>query len=195
MVLILLLACKNDKNVPTSADEATVAERLPDQGGVGGDTLYKIDAGALNVRNPRWYTYRYDETTTTESQVQRAANPSRDSMYEISERTRPPLYHENCLSAVNPEQCSNEAVIDWMQYAVERPRVPAALQNKLMHYVAFTVDEKGKADGIKIIAATQACTPCVAATEEAIAGMHSWIPALRDGKPVKVQVVLPVYYD
>jgi hypothetical protein len=180
----------------TLPENAEIAEAVPEQDGVLLDTTYKLDDGDFNARNNRWYTYQYDEATFSEHPAEPPA-ASHKAVYEITETSRPPLFNKNCLTAANPEQCSNEAVLDWMQYAVEKPKAPGAQNQTPMHYVRFIVNKQGKVTYARIIPTTppQTCAACEAATREAIAGMPSWMPAIREGQAVRVRVTLPVYYN
>lgn len=213
-ILLFTTACRNDKNNDNPPDELVTeevekSERIPDRDNVAIDAEYIADAGIFNPRNMRWYTYRYasDEPRkeiTSENPVVRAENLQErqgeiqtEEVYEISETSRPPLFNKNCLTSANPETCSNEAVIDWMKYAVERPQVTDLPTQKPVHFVTFLINEKGSVSAAKILAikGQKPCEPCNTATLEAIAGMSDWMPAIRNGRAVKVQVTFPVYYD
>lgn len=192
IAFLWITACRNDKNAQDASqtDTAEDSERIPDRDGVLVDSSNFAAAGTLNPRNLHWYTYRYmEEDNAGETAI------ALDSLYEISEMTRLPIFNKNCLSAEKPEECSNEAVIDWMRYAVERPKVADGQKQAPVHWVTFVIDEQGKVTLGRIIPSQQRCEPCEAATKEAIEGMHNWMPAVRDGQPVKVRVLLPVYYD
>ena len=196
LVFFCIIACRNDKNAPDASqtDAAEGSERIPDRDGVLVDSSNFVEAGVFNPRNSHWYTYRYIEQENAATRALESAIAS-DSLYEISEMTRLPIFNKNCLSAEKPEECSNEAVIDWMRYAVERPQAAAGQKKAPIHWVTFVIDERGKVTPGRIIPSGQRCEPCEAATKEAIRGMPNWMPALRDGQPVKVRVMLPVYYD
>lgn len=211
LLMSCLSACRNDKNPPsdTVTDAVEKPARLPEQDNVKVSPDYIADSGIFNPRNNHWYTYQYTadeprEDITAENPVVRSENKQERSgqvatkeVYEITETSRPPLFNKDCLTAANPEQCSNEAVIDWMKYAVARPNLPAAQTQEVVHFVTFIIDQNGNVSKAKIIPARKGptCKPCQAATLEALAGMPAWLPAIRNAQAVKVQVTLPVYYD
>ncbi|MFN7119798.1 MAG: energy transducer TonB [Saprospiraceae bacterium] len=201
----LLQACKNDKRTgeePPSEDMQN-NDRIPERDNVSVDEEYVADDGIYNPRNPQWYTYRYEnEAITSENPVVRSNNNQEKSgaaapeVYEITETSRPPLFDKNCLTAANPEACSNEAVIDWMRYAVERPKLTDQNQD-VIHFVTFIINEKGQVENARIIPVQgqKICEPCQTATLEAVKGMATWLPAIRNGQAVKVRITLPVYYN
>ncbi len=204
--LLVLHACKSDKKSPEepTTESTEQSEGVPERDNIRVDEQYVADDGLYNPRNPRWYTYRYDtEGMHAENPIVRANNnqeksgfTNSDEVYDISETSRPPLFDKNCLTALNPEECSNEAVMDWMKYAVEKPTLSKPV-NDVVHFVTFIVDEKGQVSDATIVPTRQqnACEPCKNATLEAVNGMTTWLPAVRNGKAVKVRIIFPVYYD
>lgn len=208
LFVLLLQACKGDKNASDALTTEAVkpADHILERDNVKADKAkaYVADDALYNPRNTHWYTYHYEnESITSETPIARDNNNQENpgdtttqEVYDITETSRPPLFDKNCLTALNPEACSNEAVIDWMKYAVERPKSLVSGQD-MIHFVTFIIDKKGQVSDAKIMPTRhqKPCEPCKAATLEAVNGMATWLPAVRNGKTVRVRVIIPVYYD
>ncbi len=81
---------------------------------------------------------------------------------------------------------------EWIQKNVVYP--PEAIKNgisgKVM--VQFTVDSKGKLGDIKVLRGVDPLLDNAAL--QALRSSPDWVPAKKDGKEVKQQFVIPVYF-
>ena len=81
---------------------------------------------------------------------------------------------------------------EWVQKKVVYP--PEAIKNGIFGkvMVQFAVDSKGKLDDIKVLRGVDPILDNAAL--QALQTSPDWVPAKKDGKDVKQQFVIPVYF-
>ncbi len=109
---------------------------------------------------------------------------------------RPPLFDNACLTAENPEDCSNDAVQAWMREHLDYPSPALEEGHDGYEYATFTVRPNGQVfwSDIEVKSKDKPCDGCKQAVKAAIAQMPDWLPALRNGKAVSSEVALPVKF-
>lgn len=116
-------------------------------------------------------------------------------IYTISQTDRPPLFTAECLTAANPQQCSNKALADWTEKSVKYPEADLAEGSDGLEYVTFVINKKGQVTSINRLDSKQeACEGCSKAVLDAVLDMPDWQPAMLGGAPVDVMVTLPVRF-
>jgi len=110
-------------------------------------------------------------------------------------RSRPPLFSKECMGEDNQEKCSNDAVIAWLKNEIDYPESALDKNHDGTERVTFTIGKTGKIEGdIKVMSKDNPCSGCTEAAIAAVKKMPNWIPGLQNGKPVSVEVVLPVKF-
>ena len=102
---------------------------------------------------------------------------------------------ENYLKVEKPAQFQGgdiDAFRDWIQTKVVYP--PEAIKNGIFGkvIVQFVVDSKGKLGDIKILRGVDPLLDNAAL--QALQSSPDWVPAKQDGKEVRQQFVIPVYF-
>ncbi len=116
-------------------------------------------------------------------------------IYTVSQTDRPPLFTPDCLTAKNPQRCSNRALALWANKHVKYPETDLAEGSDGLEYVTFVINDKGKVSSISRVDSKQeACEGCSKAVIDAVLEMPDWQPAMLGGKPVNVMVTLPVRF-
>lgn len=160
--------------------------------------------------DPFWYSYNYtegeaveleaDEPTSKKAPKAKKAPPKlkvKDTpvIYTVSQTDRPPLFSADCLTAKNPQRCSNNALAEWAQKSVKYPKADLADGSDGLEYVTFVITKYGKVSTInRVDSKKEACEGCSKAVISAILDMPDWQPALLGGNPVNVVVTLPVRF-
>ncbi len=219
-LLCLGLNACNESNPQTAEKEIdSVAKVLENSTSFERDTVRK-DATKVNVKtiqNPRninWYTYDYfspdvipmeptpakieemeiDEVTSNQKKEVSDLNVAM-AVYTVSETDRPPLFKSSCLKASDPEQCSNEAIEDFVKSNIDFPNKAITKGHDGLEIVSFVINEEGEIDDkIEVLSKDKPCKGCAKAAVDVVAGMENWSPALVNGKPVKVRVSLPIRF-
>lgn len=153
------------------------------------------------------YTYNYveEENTSNANEAKKDApakkTPSKlkvkdmPVIYTVSQTDRPPLFAPDCLTAKNPQRCSNRALALWANKHVKYPETDLAEGSDGLEYVTFVINEKGEVSSISRVDSKQeACEGCSKAVIDAVLEMPDWQPAMLGGKPVNVMVTLPVRF-
>lgn len=110
-------------------------------------------------------------------------------------RSRPPLFTTTCMGEINPEKCSNKAITQWVKENINYPKDEIDQEHDGYEYASFTVGKNGEIIGdIKIKSRTDNCPECEEAAREVLSKMPKWTPALQNGKPVSVEVNLPIRF-
>ncbi len=196
-------ACNSeDKQTTDTTDNTTV--QVP----VDSASLDNNDIGP----EPDWYSYGYVEgdvpeptpeatksttkkkadTKTTPAKLRVSANPV---IYTVSQTDRPPLFSADCLTAKNPQRCSNTALADWAKTSIKYPEADLADGSDGLEYVTFVINKKGEVTSInRVDTKKEACAGCSKAVIAAILDMPDWQPAMLGGQPVNVVVTLPVRF-
>ena len=116
-------------------------------------------------------------------------------IYTISQTERPPLFTAECLTAKNPQRCSNNALAAWAEKSVKYPEADLADGSDGLEYVTFVINKKGQVTAInRVETKKEACEGCSKAVLDAVLDMPDWQPAMLGGNPVNVVVTLPVRF-
>ncbi|MBK9012979.1 MAG: energy transducer TonB [Saprospiraceae bacterium] len=116
-------------------------------------------------------------------------------IYTISQTERPPLFSAECLTAKNPQRCSNNALAAWAEKSVKYPEADLAEGSDGLEYVTFVINKRGEVTAINRVETKQeACEGCSKAVLDAVLDMPDWQPAMLGGNPVNVVVTLPVRF-
>ena len=117
-------------------------------------------------------------------------------VYTISETDRLPLFTSACVNAKDPEECSNEAVADFVKDNIEFPKSAIRKGHDGMEYVTFTIDENGEvSDRLKLRSKDKPCADCGKAAMAVVSQMDKWQPAMKNGQPVAVEITLPIRFE
>ncbi len=138
--------------------------------------------------NPESYTYQYSEKPKK--------GRARQVTYSISEVDRPPLFSDKCQNKKRPMECSNEALKEYFRENIKYPAQAQRAQSDGLEYVTFTIEPDGSiGQNFSVVSKEKSCQSCAAAAVKAVSSMPKWVPAMKDGKPVRVRVVLPIRFD
>jgi outer membrane biosynthesis protein TonB len=202
LMVCSFVACNSDSK-PTDENKTTAAPMptpMPDSSAMMDE----------DKDDPYWYSYNYTEGEVSGTE---ATNPPdkkapkakttppklkvKDTpvIYTVSQTDRPPLFSADCLSAKNPQRCSNNALADWARQSVKYPEADLAEGSDGLEYVTFVINKYGKVSTIDRVESKQeACEGCSHAVISAMLKMPDWQPAMLGGKPVDVVVTLPVRF-
>lgn len=199
VVSVLLFACNSDKKEAEQrqAEQKQQAQNLADsmarvtakvnEMAVPKDNVTYVEARDMKL-NPKGYTYKYDDAGN--------AGKVREVSYTISEVDRPPMFSEKCLTKKKPFECSNEALQGYFSENIKYPDQAERNQNDGLEYVTFSVGPDGSiGENISVLTKEKSCKSCAEAAVKAVAAMPKWVPAMKDGKPVRTTLVLPVRFD
>jgi outer membrane biosynthesis protein TonB len=138
--------------------------------------------------NPESYTYEYSEKPKK--------GKARQVTYSVSEVDRPPLFSDMCQDKKRPMECSNEALKSYFRKNIQYPPQAERAQSEGLEFVSFSVEPDGSiGQNLSVFSKKKSCQSCAAAAVKAVASMPKWVPAMKDGKPVRVNLVLPVRFD
>lgn len=113
------------------------------------------------------------------------------NIYNPTEVDRPPLFTKACLNHKGPKKCSEEESLAFIKENIE---VPKGAKESL-EQVIFIVQKDGSIQNVKYaVSGNDKCKGCQQAAVDVIAKMDEWQPAMLDGKPVAVQMTLPVRF-
>ena len=132
------------------------------------------------------------ESKTTPSKLKVKSTPV---VYTVSQTDRPPLFSQDCLTAKNPQRCSNNALATWAKNSVKYPEADLAEGSDGLEYVTFIINKEGKVSSInRVESKKEACEGCSHAVLTAMLDMPDWQPAMLGGRPVNVVLTLPVRF-
>jgi len=194
VVSVMLFACNSEQKeaekrqaAQNTADSLARVSAQANEKVVPQEKYTYVEARDMTL-NPKGYTYKYDETGNT--------GKAREVSYTISEVDRPPMFSENCLTKKKPFECSNEALQAYFSKNIEYPDQAERTQSDGLEYVSFTVEPDGSiGQNFSVVTKEKSCKSCAAAAVKAVAAMPKWVPAMKDGKPVRTNLVLPVRFD
>jgi Gram-negative bacterial TonB protein C-terminal len=203
LLLVWMFAACNSDSEPTDEStniDAPIAAPNPDS-----SALMDEDKD-----DPYWYSYNYTDGEVPEPEAAKPTNEKapkakttpqklkiKDTpvIYTVSQTDRPPLFSADCLTAKNPQRCSNNALADWARKSVKYPEADLAEGSDGLEYVTFVINKDGKVSTINRVDSKQeACEGCSHAVITAMLDMPDWQPAMLGGKPVDVMVTLPVRF-
>ncbi|MEM6963180.1 MAG: energy transducer TonB [Bacteroidota bacterium] len=218
IALLGLAACNNSSPKPEYPSEE-VAEVLEESTAFERDTVRK-DALKVsknyntNSRDINWYTYNYiladgkeieippmeieqsstDKVTSNTKEKVKIEAPR--SVYMANKTDRPPLYDIICLTESDPEKCSNEGIEAFIKEEINYPNNAITKGHDGLEMVTFVVDETGTIeDDIEVLSKESPCMGCAKAAVEVVSKMEKWTPAIRNGKPVRSRVTLPIRFE
>lgn len=197
MLLFWLASCGSDGKYGQNRDDSGAkpmmsSEKTPvapeDHTSVDESYPYTWVEGTGLTTDPDDYTYTYaDEPRPTKP---------RKMVYDVSQVDRPPLFGEGCLNKKSPYECSNTALQDYFAQNVDYPEAAERRGANGKEYVTFTVQADGSvAQDFEVVTREERCEGCAQAAVNAIAAMPKWTPAMKNGKPVAVKLVLPVRFS
>jgi len=120
-----------------------------------------------------------------------------DPVLKKIEFERPPVFGSECLTADDPEQCTNERIQEFVSENIEYPNWAQENLQEGLEYVTFTLAEDGKYEGnFKVLSKNDPCKGCEEKAVDMVSKMEGkWYPALDEGEPVKTKITLPVKFD
>ncbi len=107
-----------------------------------------------------------------------------------------PLFSRSCLLEEDPGKCSAGLLQQWLYKHLRNTPAELISREGAIEYISFTINEFG--DVIDIGHAGTKGSPNKARADAALAavrGMPTWQPAVRNGKQVRMAVILPVRFD
>lgn len=117
-------------------------------------------------------------------------------VYTFSETDRPPMFTAKCLNSEDPEECSNGAIANFIKDNINFPEQAIEKGHDGLEHVTFTIDENGDvSDRLKLLRKDVPCVNCGKAAMAVVSKMEKWQPAMRNGKPVAVEVTLPIRFE
>lgn len=199
-----------DNNVASGLEKTTAFERDT----VRLDGLRMEKTLKYNPRNKYWYTFNYlnpagkmeeslpaklEEPNTKKvisDQNEKNTIDIPKSVFLVSETDRPPLFDIICLTEKDPEECSNEKINDFIKSNINFPNNAITSGHDGLELVTFVIDETGTIeDRIKVLSKETPCKNCAKAAVDVVSKMEKWTPAMREGKPVKTRVTLPIRFE
>ena len=115
--------------------------------------------------------------------------------YNAFEIESAPVFSKDCLNEADKKKCSDRALIAYLKDNLEYPETAEQEAIESTEVISFVINEEGKIDGkIKAVSQQSDCAECQAEAVRVIAGMPEWTPGLKDGKPVRVKMTVPVKF-
>ena len=200
-------ACNSESKQSGDAADSTAMQAPVDSSSLG--TTEMPEEG---MDDHFGYSYDYaedevfDNTTTTTNADSKKASESKKTppklkvnsspvVYTVTQTDRPPLFSAECMTAKNPQRCSNNALEDWAKKSVKYPAADLAEGSDGLEYVTFVINKNGKVSSInRVESKKEACEGCSKAVIDAVLAMPDWQPAMLGGNPVNVVVTLPVRF-
>lgn len=120
-------------------------------------------------------------------------NPDAYSPIEVD---KGPVFGEECMNLENTEDCTTDAIQEYFFNVISYPEAAKKQNQDGFYNVTFTLNENGEVgEDFRVIAKDNPCEGCAQAAVNAIAQMPDWKPAMKDGKPVAVELTLPVRFN
>lgn len=119
-------------------------------------------------------------------------------MVPVSAFDRPPVFDGYCLTMEDKLACSNTKLQEFIKnHFIKYPEEAKKYKEEGLEYVSFTLDEEGNFEGnLQVTSKDNSCTGCAEAAADIVASMEDmWFPAIKDGKPVKTHLTLPVRFE
>lgn len=148
------------------------------------------------VYNPftyTWYEWTEPKWKKTKKKVVHAV--------KLEDFDRPPVFDGYCLSKESNAaqvECTNEEMQEFVsnQY-FDYPDEAQSNSQEGLEYVSFVLNEKGKFEGdLKVMSKDKPCKGCSDAAADIVAAMEGkWYPAIKDGKPVKTHLTIPIRFE
>lgn len=148
------------------------------------------------VYNP--YTYTWYEWTEPIMKKEKAkvVHP-----VKLSEFDRPPVFDAVCLNERNNEamvECTNREMQEFVRNNnFNYPDRAQWNDQDGLEYISFVLNKKGEFEGdFRILSKKKPCKGCSDAAADIVADMEGkWYPAIKDGKPVKTHITVPIRFD
>ncbi|MCB0662485.1 MAG: energy transducer TonB [Saprospiraceae bacterium] len=146
------------------------------------------------------FTYRLPEPVVT-PETDQGKNPqarmvkNMPDAYNTTEVDKAPVFGKDCNTAEDPQKCTNEAIQSYFFDVISYPEEAKENHQEGYYNVTFTLDENGKVgEDFRVVTKDAPCDGCAEAAVTAIAEMPAWQPAIKDGKPVTVELTIPVRF-
>ena len=203
---MFISACGTEQS---NSDKEQTSEASEDTSGVsendGSSSGFENPGFTSNERDPEWYVYGYPEVEPIEETDPKKVSSSKKGnvphvkatpvVYSISQTDSPPLFSKECLTAKNPEKCSNQALKEWIRENITYPKADLKEGHDGLEHITFVINQRGKISTIQELdTKMEACEGCGVAALNAVTSMPDWVPAKLNGKPVSVVVTLPIRF-
>ncbi|GLR16918.1 energy transducer TonB [Portibacter lacus] len=118
-------------------------------------------------------------------------------IYTIADVDMQPLFSMECASMENPVECSNEKMLQFVKDNATFPREAINRNQDGFEQVIVVIEKDGSLSNMKYVASskTKECDGCQKAAVDVVGMMENWKPAMKDGKPVAVQMTIPVRFE
>jgi hypothetical protein len=148
------------------------------------------------VYNPftyTWYEWTEPKWKKTKKKVVHSV--------KLEDFDRPPVFDGYCLSKESNAaqvECTNEQMQEFVsnQY-FDYPDEAQSNSQEGLEYVSLVLNEKGEFEGdLKVMSKDKPCKGCSDAAADIVAAMEDkWYPAIKDGKPVKTHLTIPIRFE
>lgn len=133
-----------------------------------------------------------EETAAAEYVINTSENKA-EVVYELHEVDRPPLFSIECVRSEAPWVCSEQELYRYIMQNVEWPYDAERNMEEGTEVVKVLIGPNGDLQKIiEINSQNRFCTGCRDAAVHVIESMPRWIPGIKNGQPVSVQVSIPV---
>lgn len=116
--------------------------------------------------------------------------------YNIPPNT-PPLFSPSCLLSEDPSGCSRKMLREWLTDQLRRRDNGLTQGNFSIQYISFEISPTGEVENVIHYGSKGSafCRPCIEIALETIEDMPRWMPAMSNGKPVRVSLKLPLRFE
>ncbi len=202
--MLVFIACKDAPDTEATTDFTTEEESMDmtvEENEGAEISNYSVTVDPEFEYDPNSFYYEVSERAElgiSEATVTPVSRPARKTAktYTLPEVDRLPLFSEACLGEKDQEDCLNDAIRDYFRKNINYPDAAEQKRQNGTYYVTFVVDKNGKiGKDFKVTTKKDPCEGCAKAAVDAVANMPQWVPAIKDGKPVKVELTLPVKFQ
>jgi hypothetical protein len=168
LIFITIVGCKNAESKTEEAAE-------------------KIEAEAKELKNGA-----ENAAKEIKSEANKIMNSS--NVLNLTQVDTPPLMDATCKADKNPKKCSDSKVLKFIKNNIV---IPNGWNNEAsFEQVLVVIEKDGSLRDIKYVASSnnKGCKACQKAAVDVVGKMDNWVPAMKDGKPVAVQMTIPVKF-
>lgn len=167
-----------------------------------------LTASCDNVETNRAFKEMSDETIVEKDglkvapevkgivdELSESAGSKTKSIYTLAEVDAAPFFGQKCKNLEDLDKCNQRNIVSFIKDNIDLPTQTESGNYSGLEYVKVIIKEDGTMSDLKYFSTKKAnCSWCQETAVDVVGKMNNWEPAMKNGKPVSVEVTIPIKF-
>jgi len=117
------------------------------------------------------------------------------SIYTLAEVDAAPFFGQKCKNVEDLDKCNQRNIVSFIKDNIDLPAQAESGNYRGLEYVKVIIKDDGTMSDLKYVSTKKSnCSWCQETAVDVVGKMNNWEPAIKNGKPVSVEVTIPIKF-